>query len=133
LTKSDPVQLNNPVQNMKIEVENERPFLPDGRHVVEITHIDEGTSEYKEVPFFAVRFENEEGMIVQRFYTSPKALPITLGLYQAAGVPVEEGKNVDTKQLMGKKVSIEVGERSYEAPDTGNERTLKQAYGFQPA
>ena len=118
---------------MKIEVENEKPFLSDGRHVVEITHIDEGTSEYKEVPFFAVRFENEDGFITQRFYTSPNALPITLGLFQAAGVPLDEGKNVDTKQLMGKRLSIEVGERSYEAPDTGNERTLKQAYGFQKA
>jgi hypothetical protein len=119
---------------MKIPVEKEsRPFLPDGSHVVEITDIEEGTSEYKEVPFFAVRFENEQGFISQRFYTSEKALPITLGLFQAAGVPVEEGKNLDTKQLMGKKVRIEVGERSYEAPDTGNERTLKQAYGFQAA
>lgn len=117
---------------MKIQVEKgQDAFLPDGRHVVEITQIDEGTSEYKEVPFFAARFENEEGFLSQRFYTSPKAMPITLGLFQAAGVPVEEGKDLDTKQLMGKKLSIEVGERSYEAPDTGNERTLKQAYGFQ--
>lgn len=116
---------------MKISVEKDaRPFLPDGAHVVEITDIEEGTSEFKEVPFFAVRFENEQGFISQRFYTSEKAMPITLGLFQAAGVPVE-GKDLDTKQLMGKKLRIEVGERSYEAPDTGNERTIKQAYGFQ--
>jgi hypothetical protein len=120
---------------MKIDLQKgkDRPFLPDGRHVVEITHLEDGTSEYKEVPFFAVRFENEDGFITQRFYTSSKAMPITLGLFQAAGVPVEDGKALDTKQLMGKRLSIEVGERSYEVPDSGNERTLKQAYGFQPA
>ncbi|WP_266368836.1 hypothetical protein [Tellurirhabdus rosea] len=119
---------------MKIDVEKgaDKPFLPDGRHEVEITDIQEGSSEYKDVPFFACRFENEDGFVNQRFYLSGPGMPILMGLFKAVGIEAEEGKQLDTKQLLHKKVSIEVGERSYEAPETGNERTLKQAYGFQP-
>jgi hypothetical protein len=118
---------------MKIPVEKgqDKAFLPDGRHTVEITDIEEGTSEHQNVPFFAVRFENEEGFVSQRFYNSPAGLPIILGLYEAVGIQPEEGKDLDTKQLLGKQVSIEVGDRSYTDPATGNERTLRQASGFQ--
>jgi len=118
---------------MKIDVEKgaDKPFLADGRHTVEITQIDEGSSEYKDVPFFACRFENEDGFVNQRFYLSPAGMPILLGLFKAVGIEVQDGEQLDTKQLLHKKVSIEVDERTYEVPESGNERTLKQAGNFQ--
>lgn len=118
---------------MKIQVEKgeAKPFLADGRHSVEITDIEEGNSEHQGIPFFAVRFENEEGFVLQRFYDSAAGKPIIIGLYEAAGIKPQEGKDLDTKQLIGKKLSVEVGDRTYQDPATGNERTLRQASDFQ--
>lgn len=120
---------------MKIKVNEgeNKPFLPDGRHLVEITHIDEGISEHKGVPFFACRFENENGFIIQRFYNSKAGMPIIAGLFEAAGMPLEEKSTINTEKLMGKKLFITVEERTYEIPDSDNERTLKQASSFQHA
>ncbi|TGE20867.1 hypothetical protein [Hymenobacter metallicola] len=120
---------------MKISVEKgqEKGFLPDGRHTVEITAIEEGQSEHQNVPFFAARMENEEGFVVQRFYTSPTAMPILLSLYAAVGIHPQAGKDLDTKELIGKRVSVEIGEHSYADPATGNERSIKQATGFRTA
>jgi hypothetical protein len=120
---------------MKIPVEKgqEKGFLPDGRHVVEITDIQEGTSEHQHVPFFAARMENEDGFVTQRFYTSPAAMPILLSLYSAVGIHAEGGKELDTKQLLGKKLSIEVSDHTYTEPATGAERTIKQATAFRVA
>lgn len=119
---------------MKIKVEEglDKPFLTDGRHTVEITQIDEGTSEYKGVPYFACRMENEEGFVTQRFYSSPAGMPIILNLCQAAGIEVSADDELDTNKLKGKQVSIEVGDYTYNDPETGNERTLKQASNFEP-
>ncbi|GAB4017467.1 hypothetical protein [Spirosoma koreense] len=117
---------------MKIAVEQgqAKTLLTDGQHEVTITHIDEGTSEHKGVPFFAVRFENEDGYVSHRFYQSQAGMPAIVGLFEQAGIDVKEGKELDTKQLLGKVVTIEVGERAYTDPETGNERTLKQAINF---
>lgn len=117
---------------MKIAVEKgqEKPLLADGNHTVEIAHIDEGNSENKGIPFFAVRFENEDGYVSHRFYQSPAGMPGIVSLFEMAGIDVKEGAELDTKQLIGKQVDIEVGERSYNDPETGNERTLKQAMNF---
>lgn len=119
---------------MKIAVDKgqDKAFLPDGRHTVTITHIDEGTSEYKGVPFFAARMENEAGFVTQRFYLSPGGMPIIMALCEAVGIEPKEGKDIDTKQLLDKDVSIEVGDYTYNNPEDGNERTLKQASNFQP-
>ena len=120
---------------MKIKVDEgmNKPFLPNGRHLVEITHIDEGTSEHKGVPFFACRFENENGFIIQRFYNSKAGMPIIAGLFEAVGMPLEEKATVNTEKLAGKKLVITVEDRTYEIPDSDNERTLKQASTFQSA
>jgi hypothetical protein len=101
--------------------------------VVEITDIQEGTSEHQQVPFFAARLENEDGFVTQRFYTSAAAMPILLSLYSAVGSQAEGGKDLDTKQLRGKKLSIEVSDHSYAEPSSGAERTIKQATGFRAA
>jgi fructose-specific component phosphotransferase system IIB-like protein len=120
---------------MKIKVDEgmDKPFLENGRHLVEITHIEEGTSEHKGVPFFACRFENEQGFVIQRFYNSKAGMPIIAGLFEAVNMPLAEGATADTKKLIGKKLFITVEERTYEVPESDNERTLKQATGFQPA
>lgn len=117
---------------MKIAVEEGqgKSLLADGRQEVTIAHIDEGTSENKGIPFFAVRFENEDGYVSHRFYQSPAGMPAIVALFETAGIPVKEGEELDTKQLIGKTLTIEVGDRSYNDPETGNERTLKQAINF---
>ena len=116
---------------MKIKTDQgeTKPFLHNGRHEVEITQIDEGTSEYKGVAFFACRFENDEGFVEQRFYNSDQGRPILLQLFEAAGVEMK--KELDTDALLHKKVSIRVDERTYDDPQTGNEKTLKQASEFR--
>jgi len=117
---------------MKIAVEKgqDKTLLADGRQTVTITNIDEGSSEYKGIPFFAVRFENEDGYVSHRFYQSPAGMPAIVSLFEMAGIPAQEGKDLDTKQLIGKEITIEVGERSYTDPENHNERTLKQAVNF---
>ncbi|MDO1449055.1 hypothetical protein Q0590_22455 [Rhodocytophaga aerolata] len=120
---------------MKIKVNEgmDKPFLENGRHLVEITHIEEGTSEHKGVPFFACRFENEQGFVTQRFYNSKAGMPIIASLFEAVNMPLEEGATANTEKLVGKKLFITVEERTYEIPESDNERTLKQATGFQTA
>ncbi len=113
---------------MKVKI-NEKPFLPDGRHVVEITEVEEGKSENKDIPFIHLRLENEEGFVNQRFYLSEPGQPILAGFLKAVGI---EGNEFDTKELKGKSLSVEVEERTYEDAE-GKEKTIKQATAFQPA
>jgi len=114
---------------MKIHAE-EKLFLPNGRHVVAITDIEEGTSEHNGVPFFNVRFENEEGFINHRFYQSEPGQPIIAEFLKALGM---EGQEVDTEELIDTSLSLEVEERSYPDPDSDKEKTIKQARDFRPA
>jgi hypothetical protein len=120
---------------MKIEVAKgqDKGFLPDGRHTVEITAIEEGISEHQQVPFFAARMESEDGFVSQRFYNSEAGLPIILQLYSAVGIHPEKGKDLDTKQLIGKRLSVEVSDHSYPDQATGAERNIRQATGFKAA
>lgn len=113
---------------MKVKV-NEKPFLADGRHVVTITEVEEGNSENKNVPFINCRLENEEGFVNQRFYLSEPGQPILAGFLKAAGI---EKTEIDTQELTGKTLSIEVEERTYQDAD-GKEKTIKQATNFEPA
>lgn len=117
---------------MKIAVEKgqEKTLLADGQQRVTITDIEEGSSEYKGIPFFAVRFENDEGYVSHRFYQSEAGMPAIISLFDEAGIEAKAGKELDTKQLLGKEMTIDVGERSYTDPVTHNERTLKQAINF---
>ncbi len=117
---------------MKIKI-NEKPFLEDGRHMVTITEVNEGTSENKGVPFFSCRFENDEGFVNQRFYQSEPSMPILASLLRAVGMEVKEGKTIDTQKLVGKQLSVEVGERTYADPESGKEKTIKEATHFKQA
>ncbi len=112
---------------MKVKVA-EKARLQDGRHVVTITEITEGESEYKRIPFFAARMENEDGFVEQRFYNSEPSKPILAELMNAVQL---EGKDLNTDDLVGKELSIEVSERTYPDPDTGQEKTIKEAHNFQ--
>ena len=113
---------------MKVEL-NEKPFLENGRHTVTITEVESGSSEYKDVPFFNCRFENDEGFVNNRFYLSEPGQPIMAELFQAVGL--DASGEVDTDQLKDKELSIDVHERSYDDPETGNEKTIKAARHFQ--
>ena len=113
---------------MKVEL-NEKPFLENGRHTVTITSVESGSSEYKDVPFFNCRFENDEGFVNNRFYLSEPGQPIMAELFQAVGM--DSSGEVDTDQLKDKELSIEVHERTYDDPETGNEKTIKAARHFQ--
>jgi hypothetical protein len=117
---------------MKIAVEEgqDKPLLADGTQTVTITRVDEGESENKHVPFFSVRFENEDGYVSHRFYTSPAGMPAVVSLFDTVGIEAKADAELDTNQLIGKELIIEVGERSYTDPASGNERTLKQAMNF---
>ena len=117
---------------MKIKI-NEKPFLEDGRHTVTIAEVNEGTSENKGVPFFSCRFENDEGFVNQRFYQSEPSMPIVASLLRAVGMEAKEGKTIDTQKLVGKQLSIEVGERTYADPESGKEKTIKEATHFKGA
>lgn len=119
---------------MRISVEKDqnKGFLPDGRHTVEITDVEESVNEHQQVPFFAARMESENGFVSQRFYNSEAGHPIILQLYAAADIKPEGGKDLDTKQLIGRHLSVEVGDHSYADATTGNER-IRQASGFRAA
>lgn len=114
---------------MKINVQ-EKPRLKDGRHVVTITEVTDGKSEYKNVPFFAARLENNDGFVEQRFYNTEPGQPIIAELMQATGLG---GGELDTEQLVGKRLSVEVGERSYSDPESGDEKTITEASDFREA
>ncbi|GHA80826.1 hypothetical protein [Pontibacter akesuensis] len=111
---------------MKLKIE-EKPFLPEGRHVVKITEVEEGKSENKEIPFINCRLENEDGFVNQRFYLSEPGQPILAAFLKALGIEKQE---VDSKELKGKTLSVEVEERSYEDAN-GKEKTIKQASHFE--
>lgn len=113
---------------MKVNI-HEKPYLPEGRHIVKVTEVEEGKSEHKDIPFLNLRLENEEGFINQRFYLSEPGEPFLAAFLKAVGL---EGKEVDSKQLKGKVLSVEVEERTYEDPD-GKEKTIKQGTNFKAA
>ena len=112
---------------MQVQV-NESPRLKNGRHTVTITEVTDGRSEYKDIPFFAARMENEDGFVEQRFYDSEPSKPIIAALMQAVGM---DGEKLNSEDLVGKKLSIEVSERTYPDPDTGTEKTIKEATHFE--
>ena len=53
-----------------------------------------------------------------------------VSLFKVAGIEVKQDGELDTKQLIGQELTIEIGERSYNDPEMGNERTLKQAMNY---
>ena len=114
---------------MKIQTQ-ERPFLAIGPAHVKVTRVEDAQqSEYQGVPFITVRMENEEGFVDQRFYLSEAGEPILGEFVRAIGMkPTEEH---DTQDYVGKELLIDVEERTYEAPDTGQDRTIKQATHFR--
>lgn len=114
---------------MKLQT-TERPFLNVGPAHVEVTKVEEGQkSEYQGIPYLNVRLENGDGFVEQRFYLSDAGQPILAQFIQALGMdPAEE---VDTKDFVGKELTVDIEEHTYEAPDSGDERTIKQATHFR--
>ena len=118
---------------IKIEEGQDKTFLDNGRHEVEITDVTEGKSEYKGTAFFSCRFENEDGYITSRFYLTDPGMAGIVSLFEIVEVPIEGGAEVNTDALLNKRLSIVVRDRTYQDPDSGNERTVKEAVEFQKA
>lgn len=112
---------------MQVQVK-ESPRLRNGRHVVTITEVTDGRSEYKDIPFFSARMENDEGFVEQRFYNSEPSKPILAELMKAVGL---EGEQLNSEDLVGKSLSIEVDDRHYPDPDSGVEKSIKEAGNFE--
>ena len=114
---------------MKIHL-TERPFLPLGPAHVTVTAVDDGgVSEYQGVPFVVARLENDGGFVEQRFYLSEAGQPILASFVRALGLDPE--REHDTQDFVGRELLVDIEEHAYEAPDTGNERTLRQATHFR--
>ncbi len=114
---------------MKIKP-TERPFLNVGPAHVKVTQVeDDQKSEYQGVPFLNVRLENEDGFMEQRFYLSEAGKPILAQFIQALGLDAE--KEQDSQDFVGRELLVDIEERTYEAPDTGSDRTIKQATHFR--
>ena len=58
--------------------------------------------------------------------------PIEMTGHSPSIVP-EAGKDLDTKQLIGKRLSVEVSDHSYPDQAVGTERSVRQATGFKAA
>ena len=69
----------------------------------------------------------------KRFYNSEAGHPIILQLYSAVGIHPGKGKDLDTKPLIGKRLSVEVSDQTYPDQATGAERSVRQATGFKAA
>lgn len=116
---------------MKIHL-TERPFLPLGPAHVTVTAVDDGgVSEYRGVPFVVARLENDEGFVEQRFYLSEAGQPILASFVRALGL--DPDRDHDTQDFVGRALLVDVAEHTYEAPDTGDERTVRQATHFRAA
>ena len=108
----------------------ERPFLPVGPAHVEVTSVDDDNrSEYQGVPYLNVRLENGEGFVEQRFYLSEAGQPILAEFIRALGL--DPAAEHDTRDFVGRELLVDIEERTYEAPDTGQDRTIKQATHFR--
>ena len=114
---------------MKIQT-TERPFLALGPAHVTVTAVEDGgTSEYQGVPFIVARLENDEGFVEQRFYLSEAGQPILAEFIRALGLDPEEEH--DTQEFVGRELLVDIEEHTYEAPDTGDDRTIRQATHFR--
>lgn len=114
---------------MKIQT-TERPFLALGPAHVTVTSVEDGgTSEYQGVPFIVARLENEDRFVEQRFYLSEAGQPILAEFIRALGLDPEVEH--DTQDFVGRELLVDVEEHTYEAPDTGDERTIRQATHFR--
>ena len=108
----------------------ERPFLNIGPAHVTVASVEDGLkSEYQGTEYINVRLENADGFVDQRFYLSEAGQPILASFIQALGLdPSEEH---DTQDFVGRELLVDIEERTYEAPDTGQDRTIKQATHFR--
>lgn len=107
-------------------------LLPLGPNHVTISAVDEDMhSEYKGTPYLNVHLRNDDGELEHRLYLSEKAQPILATFLQALGLDPEAEH--DPQDFVGKKLIVDVEEDTYDAPQTGNERTIRRAVHPRPA
>ena len=105
-------------------------LLPLGTQQVTIASVEEGLkSEYQGAPYLNVRLENEQGAIDQRLYLSEAAQAILAEFIRALGL--DPAAEHDPQTFVGKSMIVDIEEEHYEAPDSGNERTIRRATHFR--
>ncbi len=114
---------------MLIKIESlpeEKPLFELGQHIVEISSINDGLSEQKQTPFFQCKFENSGGFIRERYYNTENSLWKIIDLFRACGFEVKANTTLDTADLIGKKLEIEIGEEQYIDRLTGEVKQAKR-------
>lgn len=92
---------------MKIIItETLKERLPVGKHIVEIVKVDYGINA-NGLEYFECFFENEQGVSTARFYTTEKAMFRIVSLFKSCQLSAETSQEVDTYDLIGKKIEIE--------------------------
>jgi hypothetical protein len=92
---------------MKILItESNKERLPVGKHIVEIVKVDKGTNA-NGLEYFECFFENTQGVSTDRFYTTEKAMFRIVSLFKSCQLSAETNQEVDTDDLIGKKLEIE--------------------------
>lgn len=92
---------------MKIIItETLKERLPVGKHIVEIVKVDNGINA-NGLEYFECFFENKQGVSTARFYTTEKAMFRIVSLFKSCQLSAETSQEVDTDDLIGKKIEIE--------------------------
>jgi hypothetical protein len=121
------------VIEMKIKVTKKylaRTPLENGDHPVKIISVNEGESR-KGTPFFACKFQNDFGYHTQRFHRTEKTESVIHELFNACGLPIEIGKDLETEQLYEKELVIKIRDSEYVNFETGELIRTKTAFDFR--
>jgi hypothetical protein len=111
---------------MKIIItETLKERLPVGKHLVEIVKVDKGTNA-NGLEYFECFFENKQGVSTDRFYTTEKAMFRIVSLFKSCQLSAETNQEVDTDDLIGKQLEIEIVSRVRDGI------TFTTAAGFNP-
>ena len=113
----------------------EAPLMPLGPARVRIARIEEGLrSEHQGTPYLNVHLEGVGGdaagtALEQRLYLSEAAQPILATFINGLGL--DASAEHDPQDFVGRELLVDIAERSYDAPDTGQPRTIREAEHFR--
>jgi len=95
-------------------IKNISTHFDTGFHVVQIVEVKDNDfiSEYSSFASFTCSFKNEYGTIDEKFNISIKDYPKIVKLANACGLVKSNYFEFDTKELLNKKIEIEISENS---------------------
>ncbi|MDO1451693.1 hypothetical protein Q0590_35800 [Rhodocytophaga aerolata] len=108
-----------------------KAHLPEGKHLVSITSVEEGKTRTNH-SYFQCVFENEHGQIQAWFYPTEKGIKAVVRLFTAAGLEVRSGAVLQTERLLGTKLYIWVKKDTFFDKEKGQERTYHMVSRFEP-